>query len=546
LIIKKGLFVLGSRILRWISKLKFLIVALPGIVRFRRGLISCIEYYFDFLVSSGFRSLLGRLVTDAGYVLKNSKFAYQSWIKRQPQNQEITYIENIVVVADIRAWKVGEVDRFQEHLDGINGSIQILFFSEENSELKLHSDLSLLQIEARAAAVLFVKYPCEISNQMASVVKDFHSMGADTLVFDYDQVSSGQRCNPCFQPGVDSELYGQEKYNCCCLTNISHFLATLTLENSDDLGFRLLISAKKVQHVPQVLLHFIRSPKEWNASSEISYVGTEEAVKTSIIIPTRDRLDLLKPCVESLEATNQPASFEIIIVDNGSEDSETLGWLALGEAQSRFVVVKDNRPFNWSELNNIGAHVATGDCLIFLNNDTRSIQKDWIKRLAAQTNRSGIGAVGPMLLYEDGRIQHAGLVIGFGGCADHIYAGFYPDACTDSAFVDPAVTRTVTANTGACLAVSADLFEEIGGFNPSLPIAGDLEFCIRLMSKGYRNLYYPRVRVEHLESASRKRGLPEEERTLLVSLMQDVLGGKDSHYNENLSLDCLYPVPNWF
>jgi GT2 family glycosyltransferase len=381
---------------------------------------------------------------------------------------------------------------------------------------------------------------------MAPLISDFSLMQAEALIFDYDQLSDGQRCNPCFQPGVDSELFGQEKYNCCCLTKLPHFFEALAAVSDDDIGYRLLRHAKEVQHVPQVLLHFISSQPEWKASSEISYVGAKETIKASIIIPTRDRLDLLKPCVESLEATNDPASFEIIIVDNGSVDTETQDWLTLGEAQNRFKLVKDDRPFNWSELNNIGASVATGDCLIFLNNDTRSIQKDWIKRLAAQTNMPRIGAVGPMLLHEDGRIQHAGLVIGFGGCADHIYAGFYPDECSNSAYVDPSVTRTVTANTGACLAVNAGLFEEKGGFNPCLPITGDLEFCLRLMSNGYRNLYYPSAKLEHLESASRKRGLPDLERITVMSLIQDVLGGIDPHYNVNLSLDSLYPVPAWF
>jgi GT2 family glycosyltransferase len=257
-------------------------------------------------------------------------------------------------------------------------------------------------------------------------------------------------------------------------------------------------------------------------------------------------LDLLKPCVESLEATNEPGFFEIIIIDNGSKDTETLDWLALGETQNRFKLVKDDRPFNWSELNNRGASVATGDCLIFLNNDTRSIQKDWIKRLAVQTTRADIGAVGPMLLYEDGRIQHAGLVIGFGGCADHIYAGFYPEDCKNSAFIDPSVTRTVTANTGACLAVQADLFRKLEGFDVGMPIAGDLDFCIRALSEGYENLYCAPVMLEHLESASRTRGLPEIERERIVALVQSTLGGKDPCYSANLSLDSLYPVPDWF
>ncbi len=263
------------------------------------------------------------------------------------------------------------------------------------------------------------------------------------------------------------------------------------------------------------------------------------AGKVSIIIPTRDRIDLLAPCIEGIHATNQ-GSFECIIIDNGSVAPETKHWLA--DAPARFPalkVVEAPEPFNWSRLNNQGMRHAEGDVYLFLNNDTEAACEGWVDRLADVALRSDVGAVGGLLLYPDGLIQHAGVVTGFGGCADHIYVGTHPDA-GEHMFVAPTVPRNVSAVTGACLAVARSTVDAIGGFDEGYRVVGsDVEFCIRAMRAGRRNVYLPDVRLVHHESQSRTKRDPEADVERLRAMIAQC--PSDPFFNPKLSMISLYP-----
>ena len=261
----------------------------------------------------------------------------------------------------------------------------------------------------------------------------------------------------------------------------------------------------------------------------------------SVIIPTKDRLDLLRPCVDGIYATNVHGTFEVVVLDNGSTEQETLDWLAEAESSlPEFRVVPAPGTFNWSRLNNLGIAHAKGDVFVFLNNDTEPTHRDWLARLADVATRPDVGIVGALLLYPNGRIQHAGVVTGFSGLAAHVYCGVDP-ASEGHLFVPPTVPRNVAAVTGACFAITRTRIDEIGLFDEAYRISGsDVELCVRAMNAGFVNVYLPDVRLLHHESQSRKREDPPEDVNRLRELVA-VYCPRDPYYHADLSLTSLYP-----
>jgi GT2 family glycosyltransferase len=236
--------------------------------------------------------------------------------------------------------------------------------------------------------------------------------------------------------------------------------------------------------------------------------------KVSVVIPTRDKVALLRVAVGAVLQYGGCANPEIIVVDNGSKDTETASYLRSLSEDKTVLVIRDDKPFNWSRLNNIAARQSSGEVLVFLNNDVQAIEYGWLERLAAFTLMSGVGCVGPMLLYPDNFIQHAGVVIGMGRWADHLYKFDSPDTTFEmTSFVPPALTRPVLGLTGACLAISKQKFEQLGGFDEAFQIVfSDVELCVRAHKHGLRNLYLGEVRLYHYESKSRDpRDVPDSD-----------------------------------
>lgn len=251
---------------------------------------------------------------------------------------------------------------------------------------------------------------------------------------------------------------------------------------------------------PQLAVRRSNNEDVWN----ISFSDVPQRV-TSIIIPTRDRVDLLDNCMHSIQRFSKPGTYEIIVIDNGSVESSSIAYLSNIEATKAARVVRDPGYFNWSRLNNIGAKVAMGETYLFLNNDIEVLSADWLTRLSGFANARGIGCVGPMLLYADRTIQHAGVVVGMGRWADHIYKFANPDLReSDTPFVPPAIVRPVLALTGACLAVSRKNFMAVGGFDEGFStVFSDTDFCVRLHNAGFRNIYLGDVQLLHFESKTR-------------------------------------------
>lgn len=227
----------------------------------------------------------------------------------------------------------------------------------------------------------------------------------------------------------------------------------------------------------------------------------------SIILPFKDRYDLLRPCIESLvEKTDYP-HWHCILVDNGSTCKKTLAYLR-SLNNEKFSVVRMAVPFNFSVLVNKGAEVAQGEVLVLLNSDTKVINPGWLTSLASLAIHPGIGCVGSTLLYPNGLVQHAGIIMGFGGLMHkqpmmgHAHTGWPYDGLGYHGLL--AHARTVSAVTGAALAVRRSIFHRLGGFDELFPQSfNDVDFCLKVAGLGLRNVVSPKALLYHYESASR-------------------------------------------
>jgi O-antigen biosynthesis protein len=223
----------------------------------------------------------------------------------------------------------------------------------------------------------------------------------------------------------------------------------------------------------------------------------------SIIIPTRNAVELVRTCIESVKSRTIYKNYEIVLVDNGSDDPEALAYFAELAKAPNFMLIRDDSPFCYSAINNQAASKAHGDILCFLNNDIEVINPDWLNELVSHACRPGVGAVGARLLYPNGMLQHAGIVLGIGGWAGHAHKGFSSLA---HGYVGRAtLISSFSAVTGACLAVQRKHFEAVGGFDDvNLRVAcNDVDLSLKFTELGLRNVYTPFASLYHHESATR-------------------------------------------
>jgi len=257
-------------------------------------------------------------------------------------------------------------------------------------------------------------------------------------------------------------------------------------------------------------------------------------LRVAAIIPTRDGGRLLSRCVASLVALPEPRP-EVVLLDNGSRGEETLTLLAGFERERRARILRRPGPFNFSALMNSAAREVDTDLLLFLNDDTEARSPEAVSALCEEAVRPDVAAVGGLLLYPDGRIQHAGLVTGMGIVAGHLYKAMEPEG--PSWFVSPLVAREVGAVDGACFMVRRDLFLHLGGFDEvGLPISfSDVDFCLRARQKGFRIMYTPFAEFLHEETATRDPELDPREIRLMERRWGQILA-KDPYYHPGLTL----------
>ena len=255
----------------------------------------------------------------------------------------------------------------------------------------------------------------------------------------------------------------------------------------------------------------------------------------SIVIPFRDEPRLLRTCVDSIGATTRlHASVELVLIDNGSSDPETLTLVERLGARPDVRVLRDPRPFNWAALNNAGASEARGDLLLFLNNDIEAHRSGWLTALCAQALREDVGAAGARLLYPDRRVQHCGLVVGLTGAAGHVLGGLPEDA---AGYLRMATTaRECSAVTGACLATRRSVFEVLDGFDESLGVdLNDVDYCLRAAALGLRTVYEPAAELIHHESPSRGTAGGVGDVLEFVERWKGYIADGDRYYNPHLT-----------
>ena len=425
----------------------------------------------------------------------------------------------------------------------------------------------LENLEDDRAGVVFVRPRYRLHDAALPAMANALANGAELVYGDADEIdSNGRRCRPFFKPDFSLDLFLYQDYLSDCIAVSQEVLERVPPWNFDDPHgtlLRWLPSVSRIVHLPHVLSHAlgppVRSQEPPGALGEYlrARYGDGAAVETistpsafpmhwrcrfgscpqpgiTVVIPTRDRLDLLGPCIDSVFATDTASQVEVLVIDNGSAEPATHRWLLEVQRQrSSLRVLRDDGDFNWSRLNNLGIAAGRSDVFVFLNNDTLAIEDRWLDRLAEYALREDVGAVGPLLLFADGSVQHAGLVVGHGDHADPIYRGTVPDFA-DHAFVSPRLPRNVAAVTGACLVTSRKTLATIGTFDERLALGGDVEFCLRAHAAGLVNIYAGDVALRHYESATIGRRSHGVDGHRLGHIVQEMLP-QDPFYNPNLT-----------
>jgi len=376
----------------------------------------------------------------------------------------------------------------------------------------------------------------------------------------------GRRLRPWFKPRWNQELFLAQDYLSSAVAIESNLAREAAARNGENLAEVILeatsLANDRIVHLPHILSHVAatsgpsvdrigavaRHLRKRGATCAAGPYGTvkvewplpNELPLVSMIIPTKDKLELLRPCVDSLLGRTDYPNFEIIIVDNASIEERTSRYLEKVGDDDRVRVIRYGEPFNYSAINNLAARHARGTFLCLLNNDTEVVEPSWLSELMRYAVRPDVGAAGAKLLYDDGSIQHAGVVVGIGDAAGHQHR-FLP-AGQPGYFRMAHVAQFISAVTGACLVVEKRKFMAVGGLDENgLAVAfNDVDFCLRLERAGWRNVYVPHAVLLHHESKSRGSDMASknvERYRRELQLLQERWGTKtyqDPLHNPNL------------
>lgn len=267
--------------------------------------------------------------------------------------------------------------------------------------------------------------------------------------------------------------------------------------------------------------------------------------RVSIIIPTKDHVQDLKKCISSIIDKTSYDNYEIIVVNNDSQDTGTYEFFKEIRKNNRIKIIDDNEEFNFSRINNFAVRESSGELLLFLNNDTEVISNEWLTSMIEHAQRPGVGAVGAKLLYPDNTVQHAGVILGIGpaGSAVAGHSHKYAVASIPGYFSSLNLIRNYSAVTAACMMMRKDIFEKVGGFDENLQIAfNDVDLCMKIRAAGYSIVYTPFAELYHFESKSRGyENTPEKARRFNseIRYFRSRWGAEiekgDPFYNKNLT-----------
>ena len=374
----------------------------------------------------------------------------------------------------------------------------------------------------------------------------------DFIYSDEDKLDyNGKRIEPHFKPDYSPDTFMAVNYIChlsmirkSIVDSVGGFRSEYDGSQDYDLFLRVVEKTNNIYHIPRILYHWRMS-----ATSTAGYLGNKDytndasikaltdALKrrkikgkvypnpkvstylidyehdnplVSIIIPTRNYGKLVKTCVDSLYNKCTYKNFEIILVDNDSDEEESIKLFKEYESKHKnFHIVKAEGPFNYSKINNLGVKKSKGKYILLLNNDTEVIEPDFLDKMVGYASQKHVGAVGIKLLYPDNKVQHAGVVLGYGGVAGHIYVASDKDDCGLMGRLT--MPFDYSAVTAACLLVSRKKWDEVGGLDENLTVAlNDVDFNLKLLKKGYYNVCLSNITMYHYESRSRGYEVTEE------------------------------------
>jgi O-antigen biosynthesis protein len=412
----------------------------------------------------------------------------------------------------------------------------------------------------------------------------------DLIYTDEDKINDlDERHHPHFKTDWNRELFYSQNiiahfgvYRTSLVRKIGGF--RIGYEGSQDYDFALRFvnqtDGSRIRHIPHVLYHWRIFPGVSSLSTDNPTKSVETARKAleeyfshmqpnaevvpferfpgwwrikrrppaplprvSLIVPTRDRLDLLEVTVRGLLHETDYDDIEVIIADNGSVAPATLRYLDALRDDARVKVIRVEGEFDFSRVNNRAADKATGSILGFINNDIKVIHPDWLTELVAQVSQHNVAAVGARLYYQNDTVQHAGVILGLYGVAAHGHRHLPRNAV--GYFGRPVLVQNVSAVTAACMLVKRSVFEQIGGFTEHYLTVGynDVDLCLRIREAGYDIVFTPFAELYHLESASRGQNRsPQQlerdarERAFMLERWSDKIAS-DPFYSPNLTVD---------
>ena len=460
------------------------------------------------------------------------------------------------------------------------------FFLDENKHISAATNAGVNM--ASGDYITFLDHDDKLALDALAEISNVISSNPNVKIIysDEDLISeAGERIAPHFKSDWNLELLRAHNYIthlCCYEAELLNSLGGMRVgyEGAQDYDLILRASAivelNDIYHIPKVLYHWRMVEGSTALSSgaksyatdaglkalkdHINKSDTEATVghaardnfytvkyalpialpKVSILIPTRDGMDVLRPCIETLINKTDYENFEVIVLDNGSVELETLDFLSELSSKPNFKVVRDDGGFNYSRINNHAATYASGELICLLNNDIEITQAGWLKEMVSIAIRKKVGCVGAKLLYPDGTIQHAGVILGLGGYAAHSHRGIGGNEA--GYFCRAQVRQQLSAVTGACLVVKRSIFNEANGLDEGFEVAyNDVDFCLRVQALGYQNIYTPFAKLMHHESKTRGDDSSAEkikrfdnEKQLLVNRWKEQLVN-DPFYNPNLT-----------
>nr|WP_255774668.1 glycosyltransferase family 2 protein [Microbulbifer zhoushanensis] len=459
---------------------------------------------------------------------------------------------------------------------------------EQNGHISAASD-SALQLATGDYVALLDHDDALVPHALARVSEAIEEAPRAQLLYsDEDKIDeAGERFDPHFKPAWNPDLLLSQNYICHLMVlktdlvrKVGGFRQGFEGSQDHDLLLRCLphLSESTVVHIPEVLYHWRAAKgstalagankgyamkaglravadylKRQNLPARVE-PGTapntyslrwsvpEPAPLVSLLVPTRDRCEILKPCVDALLSRTDYPNFELLILDNQSSCARTLRYLEEVSSDPRVSVHRWDHPFNYSSINNFGARLAKGEILGLINNDIEPINKDWLQEMVGQVCRPEIGCVGAKLYYPNDTVQHAGVILGIGGVAGHSHKYFQRHDY--GYFSRLHLVQNLSAVTGACLLLRKSIFEQVGGLDEeNLAVAfNDVDLCLKVREAGYRNLWTPHAELYHHESVSRgaddtmaKRRRAQREAEYMRRRWGQVLDS-DPAYNPNLTL----------